>query len=183
MTTLRPLWPGIREGWRPTLINQKEGASGACRAPDAWLRNGDSPQGDGSHGGCVSKVGKASERRVASSSGEGRWGTSKEIKLRTGAERTAFGPLTKGLDFGNSLCSLSRKSPFSLRPRPRGIPAPRLRAGSRESPAPLQCAGGGVRREFRALPARPARVAGTTGRGRGDAGLTLRLRGGARFTR
>ena len=46
MTTLRPLWPGIREGWRPTLINQKEGASGACRAPDARLRNGDSPQGD-----------------------------------------------------------------------------------------------------------------------------------------
>ena len=53
-----------------------------------------------------------------------------------------------------------------------------MRAGSRESPASPQCAGGGVRREFRALPALPARVALTTRRCRGDAGHSLRLRGG-----
>lgn len=102
MATLRSLWRGIREDSRLTVINRKEGVSWACRAParPARLRDGNSPQGEGE----PRRVCEQCRKGIRAACGKLTWGTAegrpvdqRQVNLRTGAERTAFGPLTKAL--------------------------------------------------------------------------------------
>lgn len=85
MATLRSLWRGIREDWRLTVINWKEGVSWACRASAARLRDGNSPQGDGEPRRVCEQCRKGIRAACGSSPGDlqrdGRW-TTEEVKTQ-----------------------------------------------------------------------------------------------------